>query len=224
MAGGQERILKRRIRSVQSTKKITRAMELIAASRIVKAQARVHAARPYSDQITEVIHHLAQGGAGVSSPLLKPRDEIRKVAYVVLTADRGLCGAYNSTVIRQAERSLKAQQELGRDYSLILVGKKAFSYFSFRKYRIDATFTGMSDQPSYEDARTVARAVLAPFEAGEVDQVQLVFTKFISAGTQAVEEVTLMPLDPGGLGIADHAEAVADAAETAAHDGPGASY
>ncbi len=86
MAGGQERILKRRIRTVQSTKKITRAMELIAASRIVKAQARVKAARPYSDQITEVIHHLAQGGAGVSSPLLKPRDEIKKVAYVVLNA------------------------------------------------------------------------------------------------------------------------------------------
>ena len=223
MAGGQERILKRRIRTVQSTKKITRAMELIAASRIVKAQARVKAARPYSDQITEVIHHLAQGGAGVSSPLLKPRDEIKKVAYVVLTADRGLCGAYNSSVIRQAERSLKAQQDAGRDYSLILVGKKAFSYFSFRKYRIDASFTGMSDQPSYEDARVVARAVLGPFESGEVDQVQLVFTKFISAGTQVVEEVTLMPLDPGGLGIAEVDVAV-EAGDVAAHDGPGASY
>ncbi|MGZ4690749.1 MAG: F0F1 ATP synthase subunit gamma [Acidimicrobiia bacterium] len=226
MAGGQERILKRRIRSVQSTKKITRAMELIAASRIVKAQARVHAARPYSDQITEVIHHLAQGGAGVSSPLLKPRDEIRKVAYVVLTADRGLCGAYNSTVIRLAERSLKAQQDAGRDYSLILVGKKADGYFRFRKYRIDATFSGMSDQPTYEDARTVAQAVLAPFEAGDVDQVQLVYTRFLSAGLQEVAEVTLMPLDPGGLGIsaAPTAEAVADAAESAAHDGPSASY
>jgi F-type H+-transporting ATPase subunit gamma len=226
MAGGQERVLKRRIRTVQSTKKITRAMELIAASRIVKAQARVHAARPYSDQITEVIHHLAQGGAGVSSSLLKPRDEIRKVAYVVLTADRGLCGAYNSTVIRQAERSLKVQQDAGRDYSLILVGKKADGYFRFRKYRIDATFTGMSDQPTYEDARQVAAAVLAPFEAGDVDQVQLVYTRFLSAGTQEVAEVTLMPLDPGGLGIsaAPSPDVVADAAESAAHDGPSASY
>jgi F-type H+-transporting ATPase subunit gamma len=223
MAGGQERILKRRIRTVQSTKKITRAMELIAASRIVKAQARVKGARPYSDQVTEVIHHLAQGGAGVSSPLLKPRDEIRKVAYVVLTADRGLCGAYNSTVIRQAERSLKVQQDLGRDYSLILVGKKADGYFRFRKYRIDATFTGMSDQPTYEDARAVAKAVVEPFEAGEIDQVQLVFTRFLSAGTQQVEEVTLMPLDPGGLGITT-ADAAAEAAESAAHDGPSASY
>jgi F-type H+-transporting ATPase subunit gamma len=218
MAGGQERILKRRIRTVQSTKKITRAMELIAASRIVKAQARVKAARPYSDQITEVIHHLALGGAGVSSPLLKPRDEIKKVAYVVLTADRGLCGAYNSSVIRQAERSLKAQQDAGRDYSLILVGKKAFGYFSFRKYRIDASFTGMSDQPSYEDARQVAAAVLAPFEAGEVDQVQLVFTRFLSAGTQAVEEVTLMPLDPGGIGLSDGAEDAASADPSASYE------
>ncbi len=226
MAGGQERILKRRIRTVQSTKKITRAMELIAASRIVKAQARVKAARPYSDQITEVIHHLAQGGAGVSSPLLKPRDEIKKVAYVVLTADRGLCGAYNSAVIRQAERSLKVQQDLGRDYSLILVGKKADGYFRFRKYRIDATFTGMSDQPTYEDARAVAQAVTAPFEAGEIDQVQLVYTQFLSAGAQEVVEVTLMPLDPGGLGIdaSADADAVAAAAETAAHDGPSPSY
>jgi len=228
MAGGQERILKRRIRSVQSTKKITRAMELIAASRIVKAQGRVHAARPYSDQITEVIHHLAQGGAGVSSPLLKPRDEIKKVAYVVLTADRGLCGAYNSSVIRQAERSLKVHQDAGRDYSLILVGKKADGYFRFRKYRIDATFTGMSDQPTYEDARQVAQAVTERFEAGDVDQVQLVYTRFLSAGLQEVVEVTLMPLDPGGLGIdATHTESeevVAAAAETAAHDGPSPSY
>lgn len=204
MAGGQERILKRRIRSVQSTKKITRAMELIAASRIVKAQARVQAARPYSDQITEVIHHLAQGGAGVSSPLLQPREEVRKVAYVVLTADRGLCGAYNSSVIRQAERSIKADQALGRDYSLILVGKKADSYFRFRRYRIDAAFSGMSDQPTYEDARRVAQTVSAPFETGVVDEVQLVYTKFLSAGTQVVTQVKLMPLDPASLGLQEH--------------------
>src|SRR5881397_2077887 len=110
MASGQERILRRRIRSVQSTKKITRAMELIAASRIVKAQLRVAAARPYSEQITEVIRNLAAGGAGLDHPLLAQRDDINKVAYVVLTADRGLAGAYNSSVIRAAERALKDQQ------------------------------------------------------------------------------------------------------------------
>src|SRR5690348_17935792 len=100
MAGGQERILRRRIRSVQSTKKITRAMELIAASRIVKAQERVHAAQPYADGITEVVRDLQAAGGASNSPLLVPRPEIRRVAEVIIAADRGLCGAYNTTVIR----------------------------------------------------------------------------------------------------------------------------
>src|SRR5437879_13741752 len=102
MAGGQERVLRRRIKSVQSTKKITRAMELISASRIVKAQQRVAAARPYAEQITAVIGNLAAAGAGLSSPLLQQRDEVRSVAFVVITSDRGLAGAYNGNVIRTA--------------------------------------------------------------------------------------------------------------------------
>jgi F-type H+-transporting ATPase subunit gamma len=206
MAGGQERVLRRRIKSVQSTKKITRAMELIAASRIVKASARVEAARPYSEKITEVIHHLADGGAGDQSPLLMPRDEVRKVAYVVITADRGLCGAYNTSVIRRAERSLLADQAQGRDYSLVLVGKKAEGYFRFRDYRIDAAFHGMSDSPTYEDARRIAVAVTGPFASGDVDRVQLVYTRFKSAGSQEVVETTLMPLDSGSLGLHGGAE------------------
>ena len=100
MASGQERTLRRRIKSVQSTKKITRAMELIAASRIVKAQQRVAAARPYSEQITAVMGNLAAGGAGLDHPLLQERDPVRKVGFIVISADRGLAGAYNSTVIR----------------------------------------------------------------------------------------------------------------------------
>jgi F-type H+-transporting ATPase subunit gamma len=209
MAGGQERVLRRRIKSVQSTKKITRAMELIAASRIVKAAARVEAARPYSEKITEVIHHLADGGAGAQSPLLMPRAEVRKVAYVVITADRGLCGAYNTSVIRKAERSLLADQAQGRDYSLVLVGKKAEGYFRFRDYRIDAAFNGMSDSPTYEDARLIAAAVTPAYEAGDIDRVQLVYTRFKSAGSQEVVETTLMPLDSGSLGL--HATSEGDA-------------
>ena len=107
MAGGAERILRRRIKSVQSTKKITKAMELIAASRILKAQQRVNAARPYSEQITEVIRNLAAGGAGMSHPLLQPREEVRTVAYIVVTSDRGLCGGYNTGVIRAVERAMR---------------------------------------------------------------------------------------------------------------------
>src|SRR5438105_10536345 len=119
MASGQERILRRRIKSVQSTKKITRAMELIAASRIVKAQQRVAAARPYSEQITEVIRNLAAGGAGLDHPLLRPRDDVRKVGFVVISGDRGLAGAYNSSVIRAAERSIQGHQRDGHDYVLV---------------------------------------------------------------------------------------------------------
>ena len=195
MAGGQERILRRRIRTIQSTKKITRAMELIAASRIVRAQARVHAAVPYSEMITQVVRDLAAAGAGTDSPLLAPRPEIRKVAHVVLTADRGLCGGYNANVIRAAEGSMREHAAMGRDYSLFVVGRKAESYFRFRHYRIDASFTGFSDQPSYEDARTVARAVEAPFLAGDCDLVEVTYTRFVSVGSQEVLVRPLMPLE-----------------------------
>ena len=121
MASGQERILRRRIRSINSTKKITRAMELIAASRIVRAQARVHAAAPYADQITQVVQDLAAAGAASDSPLLVPRPEIRKVAHVVIAADRGLCGGYNSSIFRAAEGEIRAHREQGQDYELVLV-------------------------------------------------------------------------------------------------------
>jgi len=195
MAGGQERILKRRIKSVQSTKKITRAMELIAASRIVRAQARVQAAVPYSDTITEVVRDLAAGGAGGDSAFLTARPEIRKVAHVVVAADRGLCGGYNSSVIRAAEGSMREHAEAGRDYGLILVGRKAESYFRFRGFRIDQVFSGFSDQPSYENARDIARAIEKPFLDGEYDLVELIYTRFVSAGRQEVVVRPVMPLD-----------------------------
>jgi F-type H+-transporting ATPase subunit gamma len=201
MAGGQERILRRRIRTVQSTKKITRAMELIAASRIVRAQARLHAARPYSEQITQVVRNLAAAGAGQSSPLLQPRPEVRTVAVVVLTADRGLCGAYNSSVIRAAERAMTARRRDGQDIFLVTVGRKAESYFRYREYHIDAAFQGFSDNPSYESARAVAASVIEPFEAGGVDLVLVFYTQFLSAGTQVVVERPLVPLDPGTFGV-----------------------
>ena len=134
-------------------------MELIAASRIVKAQQRVHAARPYSEQITEVVRDLAAGRRPAStarcSPAARPRSA--RVAYVVITADRGLCGGYNSNVIRAAERRDQGRRAgRGRDYRLVAVGKKAESYFRFRGYKIEATFSGFSDNPTYEDAREIA--------------------------------------------------------------------
>jgi F-type H+-transporting ATPase subunit gamma len=195
MAGGQERILRRRIRSVQSTKKITRAMELIAASRILRAEARVKAAVPYSDQITEVVHDLADAGGAVDSPLLVPRPETRRVGHVVLTADRGLCGAYNSSILRATEGEMEEHRELGRESVLYVVGRKGESYFRFRNYPTAGAFTGFSDQPSYEDARVIAGAVAGPFLAGDIDLVQLVYTRFVTVGFQEVVVRPLMPLD-----------------------------
>ncbi len=197
MAGGQERILRRRIRSVQSTQKITRAMELIAASRIVKAQARVLAAQPYADGITEVVRDLQAAGAGANNPLLVPRDETRRVGEVVLAGDRGLCGAYNTTVIRAAENDIRAQRALGRETTIVTSGRKPEGYFRFRNYAVDAALGGYTQNPSYEDARAIAATVIGPFQRGELDLVQLTYTRFISAGRQVVVTEPLLPLPAG---------------------------
>jgi F-type H+-transporting ATPase subunit gamma len=212
MAGGAERVLRRRIKSVQSTKKITKAMELIAASRILKAQQRVNAARPYSEQITEVIRNLAAAGAGKGAALLEPRNDIRTVAFVVVAGDRGLCGGYNTNVIRAAEREMDRLKAEGKQTRLITVGKKATGYFTFRGYSLDASFTGFSDEPTYEDARQVAQDVVERFEAGEYDTVELAYTQFISAGVQRVLLKRFMPLETD----------LVDAA--APSDGPTADY
>src|SRR5688572_28194933 len=211
MAGGQERILRGRIRSMQATKKITRAMELIAASRIVKAQQRVHAAVPYSEQITEVVRDLAAAGASGDTPLLSGRGEIRTTCYVVITADRGLCGGYNAGVQRAAEGEVKADVLAGKGYAIIPVGRKAESYFRFRGYQLGQPFAGFSGNPSYEDAKRIGQHVVELYASGQVDRVELVYTRFISAGSQ---EVVLRPLVPlttdtvvGGDGRAGSAEA-----------------
>jgi len=194
MAGGQERVLRRRIRSIQSTQKITRAQELIAASRIVKATAAVEAAQPYSEAVTQVVRDLSAGGSGSDSPLLTPRPDVRRVAFIVIAADRGLSGAYNSSVIREAERAVLAEVAGGRDYSIIAVGRKVEGYFRYRGYKIDAVCSGFSDQPRYEDARQVGSAATAAFLAGDTDEVQIVYTEYRSAGVQIVVRHTLMPL------------------------------
>lgn len=193
MAGGQERILRGRIRSVQATKKITRAMELIAASRIVKAQQRVQAAVPYSEQITEVVRDLAAAGASSDSPLLTGRDTIQNVCYVAITADRGLCGGYNSGVLRAAEGEIKADVQAGRGYVVVPVGRKAEGYFRFRGYSLEKGFAGFSDQPGYANAKEIGEHVVKLYASGAVDKVVLVYTRFITAGSQ---EVVLRPLVP----------------------------
>ena len=195
MAGGQERILRGRIRSVQATKKITRAMELIAASRIVKAQQRVIAAVPYSDRITEVVKDLAASGAGSESPFLKTREQIKTTCYVAITADRGLCGGYNSGVLRATEGEIKADVLAGKDYLVVPVGRKAEGYFRFRGYKIGTGFAGFSDAPGYADAKAIGEYVVDLYVKGIIDRVELVYTRFVSAGTQEVVRRPLVPLE-----------------------------
>ncbi|NQW33183.1 MAG: F0F1 ATP synthase subunit gamma [Acidimicrobiaceae bacterium] len=195
MAGGQERILRSRIRSVQATKKITRAMELIAGSRIVKAQQRVAAAVPYSERITEVVKDLAAGGAGGSSAFLKSRDEIRTTCYVAISADRGLCGGYNAGVLRATEGEVKADVLASKNYLVVPIGRKAENYFRFRAYKASKSFTGFSDAPKYEDAKAIGQFVVDLYLSGQVDRVELVYTRFVSSGRQEVVRRPLVPLE-----------------------------
>jgi F-type H+-transporting ATPase subunit gamma len=213
MAGGQERILRGRIRSVQATKKITRAMELIAASRIVKAQQRVAAAVPYSERITEVVKDLAAAGGASQSPLLAGREQIRRTAYVVISADRGLCGGYNAGVQRATEGEIKADVLAGKDYAVVACGRKAEGYFKFRGYTIAESFSGFSDNPTYAHAKTIGQFVMDGYVAGDFDRVELVYTRFVSAGSQEVVLRPLVPLDrdtvAGGDGKGTDAAGVA---------------
>jgi F-type H+-transporting ATPase subunit gamma len=195
MAGGQERILRRRIKSVESTKKITRAMELIAATRVVKAQTRAAAARPYTQEITSVILDLVKAGAAKDHPLLRVNPDASTAAIIVVTSDRGLCGAYNSQVIRMAEREVQAHRSEGSGYSLVLIGTKAQKYFRFRGFEADATFSGVTDQPTYDQAREIAQSVMQRYESGELKSVDIVYWRFISAGTQEAVIRRFLPLD-----------------------------
>src|SRR5918999_2540696 len=184
------RDIKRRIGSVKSTQKITRAMELIASSRIIKAQQRVEAARPYAEEMRALMQSVAKNAGNVDHPLLKQRDEGGTVGSIVLTSDRGLAGAYNSNVIRAAERDMEDTS----DTHLFLVGKKAISYFKFRGYDFSDSWQAMSDQPSINDARAVAKRAAEAFSEGEVDEMRLVYTKFESALTQRPTVVKLLPI------------------------------
>jgi F-type H+-transporting ATPase subunit gamma len=195
VAGGQERLLRRRIRSVQSTRKITRAMELIAASRIVRAQHAIRAARPYVDQMRDVVRNLADTPEAASHPLFRRPESLRRAALIVITADRGLAGAYNSSVLRASERTLARHRQEGHDVMLVTVGRKADSHFRFRNRPPATAITGISDRPAFADARRIVGAVMEAYTEGEVDQVQLIYTRFRSMGVQEVTLRQLVPLE-----------------------------
>src|SRR3954452_15965895 len=189
---GNLRALRRRIRSTQSTKKIFSAQELIAGARIVRAQARVEASKPYAREITRVLSALAQS-ASLDHPLLTERENPRRAAVLVITSDRGFAGSYNVNVLRRTEELLGLLRQEGKEPVLYVVGRKGETYYSFRQREVQETFTGFSEQPKYEDAQEVGEALIDAFLAGRedegspgadgaagVDELHIVYTEFRS--------------------------------------------
>jgi F-type H+-transporting ATPase subunit gamma len=208
MAGGQERALRRRVRSNQNIKKITHAMELIAASRIAKDQQRVAAARPYAELMTTVVAHLTRAGGNLDQPLLATR-EVGTVGLVVVTADKGLAGGYNANVTRAADQAMAEARRDGRQTRLYVAGKKGLNYFRFRNVPVEQEWSGFSELPRAEDARAIAQSVRTAFEDGVLDRVELISTRFRSLGSQQVETSRLLPLDPSMLAGAEDDRATA---------------
>jgi len=196
----QIRVLRRRIRSTQSIKKITRAMELIATSRIMKARARVEASRPYAEQITAVLSELASNSA-LDHPLLVERENPMRAAVLVVTSDRGQCGGYNVNVLKEAEQLQQLLREQGKEPVLYVIGRKGVSYYRFRRRKIEQAWTGFSEQPTYADAAEATRVLVEAFMKGTedgadgVDELHLVYTQFKNMVTQVPQARRMAPLE-----------------------------
>ena len=194
MAGGQERILRRRIKSVQATRKITKAMELIAASQIARSQARIAANRPYRDGMKRIVVEAAKGDPAAAEKLLATPEHVETALVLVIAGDRGLSGAYNSSALRTGERLVAQLRAEGTRVRVYTVGKKAAGFFRFRGIEVEQSFVGFADRPAFADARAIAAEIAAPFVAGEAQKVVCVSTRFISAGSQVVTTEQLLPL------------------------------
>lgn len=202
---GQVRVLRQKIRSAKSMKKITKAMELVATSRIAKAQARVAASLPYARAITGVLTALASN-ASVDHPLLTPRPRVSRAGVLVITSDRGLAGGYSSFAIRTAEQLIARLREDGKEPVLYIIGRKGVTFYRFRGRDIAANWTGFSEQPTFDDAREVGDTLLKAFVAGAddadgnadgvpgVDELHIVYTQFKSLMTQTPTTRIIAPL------------------------------
>ncbi|MFP5020096.1 F0F1 ATP synthase subunit gamma [Pseudonocardia phyllosphaerae] len=201
----QIRVLRRRIRSTQSIKKITRSQELIATSRIAKARARVEESRPYAELMTSTLSELATNSA-LDHPLLVERENPQRAAVLVVTSDRGQCGGYNANVLKEAERLQNLLREQGKEPVLYVIGRKGISYYKFRKREVEQSWSGFSEQPGYEHAADVAKTLVTAFMAGEedaevpegvtpVDELHLVYTSFKNMITQVPTARRMAPLE-----------------------------
>lgn len=188
--GAKVRAIRRRKRAVNTTQQITRAMELIAASRIVRAQAQALRARPYSKAIGEMVEMLASESR--ESPLLAER-EVRNAGLVVITSDRGLAGAYNSNVIREADRARSREESAGHGLKITAVGKKGIANLRFRRIPLEAEFSGVSDRPRYADAKAIAHGLIENYVSREIDAVLLAYTDFVSMSLQRAHVAQILP-------------------------------
>ncbi|ACY99446.1 MULTISPECIES: F0F1 ATP synthase subunit gamma [Thermomonospora] len=197
--GAQLRLLRRKIRSVKSTAKITRAQEMIATSRIVKAQQAVEASKPYADQITRALTALISHRVGIDHPLLREQPEDRRSAVLIITSDRGFCGAYNANVIREAEALIARLRERGREPVPYVIGNKGIAWYRFRNRELAAQWNGMSDRPDFAGAERVGRRLTEDFlktdAEGGVGEIHVVYTEFVSMLTQQVRVLRLLPLE-----------------------------
>jgi F-type H+-transporting ATPase subunit gamma len=196
--GSQLRVYRQKIRSAQTTKKITRAMELISASRIQKAQARVAASAPYSRAITRAVSAVATY-SNIAHVLTTEPAKIERAAIVVFASDRGLAGAFSSNVLRESEQLARLLRNQGKDVVFFLVGRKANSYFTFRRQAAERVWTGGTDLPEFETAKQIGEALLEAFlrEAadGGVDEIHVVFNRFVNMVSQVPEVIRLLPLE-----------------------------
>ena len=194
--GAKLRVVRRRIRSVQSTKKITRAMELIASSRIVRAQTRVEASRPYAEQLTKAMEDVASRSSSIDDPLLEHREHATKIGVLVITSDRGLAGAYNANVLKIAEQHLREIRAGDTEPVLYVVGKKGGGYFRFRGVPMQDSWQGFSEVPPYEKAEVVGRQLIKDFADETIDELHCAYTDFRSAFTLRATSKRFLPIAP----------------------------
>ena len=183
--------IRRRIKSVKSIQQITKAMKMVAAARLRKAQDKALASKPYTDKISAMLTNVAQGAGEVSHPLLSVR-EVKQVAYLILTSDKGLAGAYSSNVIKEALPFVQGRENV----SICALGRKGRDYFKRRGYVIDREYIGISERPTYQDAVQVARDMAQDYLTAKYDEIHIVYTRFFSPGHFKPESLKLLPLDP----------------------------
>lgn len=200
MAKGMREI-KRQIKSTQNTKQITRAMEMVAAANLRRAQQAAEAARPYSDKLKEVVASIAAGTKGVKHPMLQTR-EVKKTAYLVITSDRGLAGGYNANVLRKVLAEIRDNHKSTSEYTIFVIGRKGLNFFQRRNMPIFQEVTGVPDSPTFADIKSIAAAAVANFENGSYDQLFLVYNQFKNAITQIPTIKRLLPMEevPGAAG------------------------